>query len=162
MKAPRVSLFGALILAVMTGSSSLIAQMPAQAVTLDEALKMIAAAQTEAAAKSYRMSFAVVNARGDLIALARMPGAGPGTADTAIGKAMMSAIFGRPSAALVQTANSPVQQGLNDLTGGRLRFLQGALPLVRGGFTVGAIAGSGGTSQQDEDMARAALPAAGF
>ena len=162
MKAPRALLFVALTLAVMTASSPAIAQMPAPRITLDDALKMIAAAQTEAASKNFRMSFAVVNSRGDLIAVARMPGAGPATADTAIGKAMMSAIFGRPSAALVQTANSPVQQGLNDLSGGRLRFLQGALPLVRGGFTVGAIAGSGGTSQQDEDTARAALPAAGF
>ena len=72
-------LFGALTLAMMTASSTVLAQTPAKAITLDEALKMIAAAQTEASSKSYRMSFAVVNARGDLIAVARMPGAGPGT-----------------------------------------------------------------------------------
>ena len=162
MRSPRALLVGAVALAMLTASSAAIAQAPATPITLDEALKMIAAAQAEASSKSYRMSFAVVNNRGDVIAVARMPGAGPGTPDTAIGKAMMSAIFGRPSAALVQTANSPVQQGLNELSGGRLRFLQGAVPLVRGGFTVGAIAGSGGTSQQDEDSARAGLSAAGF
>ncbi len=50
----------------------------------------------------------------------------------------------------------------NAQTGGRLRFLQGALPIVRGGFTVGAIGGSGASAQQDEDAVRAALAGAGF
>ena len=88
-----------------------------------------------------------------------MPGAGANTPDTAIGKAMMSAIYGQPSAALVGRATNPATQTLNDATGGRLRFLQGAVPIVRGGFVVGAVAGSGATSQQDEQAAMAGLAA---
>ena len=125
--------------------------------SLQEALTLIDAAQREAASKNYRLSFAVVDARGDLIAAARMPGAGAATPDTAIGKAMLSAIYGQPSAALVARQTNPVTRAMNEATGGRFRFLQGALPVVRGGFTVGAIAASGATSQQDEDSVRAAL-----
>lgn len=128
-------------------------------VTLQDALTLIDAAQKDAAAKNYRLSFAVVDQRGDLIAVARMPGAGAATPDTAIGKAMLSAIYGQPSAALIARQTNPVTQAMNDSTGGRFRFLQGALPIVRGGFTVGAIAASGATSQQDEDAVRAALSA---
>ena len=128
-------------------------------VTLQDALTLIDAAQKDAAAKNYRLSFAVVDQRGDLIAMARMPGAGAATPDTAIGKAMLSAIYGQPSAALVARQTNPVTQAMNESTGGRFRFLQGALPIVRGGFTVGAIAASGASSQQDEDSVRAALSA---
>ena len=136
---------------------SIKAQAPAAGISLAEALQVIEAAQKEAAGHNYRLSFAVVDARGDLIALARMPGAGAATADTAIGKAMLSAFFGQPSAAMTQAATSPVVQAMNESTGGRFRFLQGALPVVRGGRTVGAVAASGATSQQDEDTVRAAL-----
>jgi len=128
-------------------------------VTLQDALTLIDMAQKEATAKNYRLSFAVVDQRGDLIAVARMPGAGAATPDTAIGKAMLSAIYGQPSAALVARQTNPVTQAMNESTGGRFRFLQGALPIVRGGFTVGAIAASGASSQQDEDSVRAALSA---
>lgn len=128
-------------------------------VTLQDALTLIDAAQKDATAKNYRLSFAVVDQRGDLIAVARMPGAGAATPDTAIGKAMLSAIYGQPSAALVARQTNPVTQAMNESTGGRFRFLQGALPIVRGGFTVGAIAASGASSQQDEDSVRAALSA---
>jgi uncharacterized protein GlcG (DUF336 family) len=135
------------------------AQMPTEGVTLAQALQMIDAAQKDAGSKNLRLSIAVVDGRGDLIALVRMPGAGPNTPDTAIGKAMMSAIYGQPSAALVQRSSSPITQALNDASGGRLRFLQGGLPIVRNGFVVGAIASSGASAQQDEDAVRAALAA---
>ena len=128
-------------------------------ITLGEALQMIDAATKEATAKNYRLSFAVVDSRGDLVAIVRMPGAGPNTPDTAIGKAMASAFFGQPSAALIANATSPVRVALNESTGGRLRYLQGAVPIVRNGVTIGAIGASGANSQQDEDVARAGLAA---
>ena len=132
------------------------AQAPPR-LSLQEALTLIDAGQKEAATRNYRLSFAVVDQRGDLIAVARMPGAGAATPDTAIGKAMLSAIYGQPSAALVARQTNPVTQAMNEASGGRFRFLQGALPIVRGGFTVGAIAASGASSQQDEDSVRVAL-----
>ena len=121
---------------------------------------MIDAAQKTAAGLNLRVSIAVVDSRGDVIALARMPGAGIITPDTAIGKAMTSAVFGQPSASFAQTGATVTFQLINDLMSGRLRFIQGAVPIVRDGVVVGAIAASGATSQQDEDVAKSGLAAA--
>lgn len=163
----RVLLLLVALLALLTIPSPSGAQTPvssatAGGLTLAEAVRLIAAAQADAGSKNLRLTIAVVNQRGDVVAVSRMDGANPGTVDTAIGKAMVSAIFGQPSGALASRAGTPVAQGLNVQTGGRLRFLQGALPIVRGGFTVGAIAGSGASAQQDEEAVRAALVAAGL
>jgi glc operon protein GlcG len=152
----------ALVLALAIGGipHAAVAQLPSiPRLTLGDALKLIDAAEGEAASKNYRLSFAVVDARGDVIAVARMPEAGSDTPDAAIGKAMLSAIFGRSSGSLARMSASPLGQGLNDASGGRLRFAQGALPIVRDGFTVGAIAAAGGSEQQDEDTVRVALAA---
>lgn len=148
------------VFALCASASSLRAQAPANRLTLADALTIINAGQQAAADNRLRVSIAVVDVRGDLIAVVRMPGAGAATPDTAIGKAMLSAIYGQPSAALVQRSTSPITQGLNEATGGRFRFLQGAVPIVRGGFTVGAAAASGATAQQDEDIVKAALAGA--
>jgi uncharacterized protein GlcG (DUF336 family) len=147
----------ALLATALAGATTPLLAQPPGKLTLAEALRLIEAARADASAKGLRLSLAVVDARGDLIALARMPDANPATADTAIGKAMLSAFFGQPSAALAPRANTPIFQSLNAETGGRLRFFQGALPIVRSGYTVGAIGASGASAQQDEDSARAAL-----
>ncbi len=156
------------ILAIMLvgGGVSAPAELAAQTgplrLTLSEAQAIIAAAQRDAASKNLRLSIAVVDGRGDLIAATRMPDARPTTMDTAIGKAMGAAIFGRPSADLAERANSPLYQNMNEATGGRLRFFQGAVPIVRDGYTVGAVGSSGASSQADEDNVKAALAAVGL
>ena len=61
-----------------------------------------------------------------------------------------------------RASGSALSQALNDSTGGRLRFFQGALPVVREGYVVGAVGTSGASSQQDEDVVRAALAAVGL
>jgi uncharacterized protein GlcG (DUF336 family) len=40
---------------------------------------------------------------------------------------------------------------LNEAAGGRLRFLQGGVPVVRGALLIGAVAVGGGTSQQQDE-----------
>ena len=142
--------------------AELAAQTGPQRLTLNEAQAIIAAAQRDAASKNLRLSIAVVDGRGDLIAATRMPDARPTTMDTAIGKAMGAAIFGRPSADLAEQANSPLYQNMNEATGGRLRFFQGAVPIVRDGYTVGAVGASGASAQDDEDNVKAALAAVGL
>jgi glc operon protein GlcG len=142
--------------------AELVAQTGPQRLTLSEAQAIIAAAQRDADSKNLRLSIAVVDGRGDLIAATRMPDARPTTMDTAIGKAMGAAIFGRPSADLVERANSPLYQNMNEATGGRLRFFQGAVPIVRDGYTVGAVGASGASSQDDEDNVKAALATVGL
>ncbi len=142
--------------------AGLAAQTGPQRLTLSEAQAIIAAAQRDAASRNLRLSIAVVDGRGDLIAATRMPNARPTTMDTAIGKAMGAAIFGRPSADLAANSGSPLYQNMNEATGGRLRFFQGAVPIVRNGYTVGAVGASWASAQDDEDNVKAALAAVGL
>jgi uncharacterized protein GlcG (DUF336 family) len=121
--------------------------------TLADAKAIIAAAQQSAGAMNARVSIAVVDPRGDLIALERMPGASAASVDATIGKAMVSAIYLRPSGQLAGRATAPTNVALNEATGNRLRFLQGGVPVVRSGLLLGAVAAGGATSQQDEAIA---------
>jgi uncharacterized protein GlcG (DUF336 family) len=163
-----IKIFSRILLAIVLVGGGLAAplalagQSGPQRLTLTEAQAIVEAAQRDAARKNLQLSIAVVDGRGDLIAATRMPNARATTMDTAIGKAMSAAIFGRPSADLAANATSPVYQNMNEKTGGRLRFFRGAVPIVRGGYTVGAVGASGAPSQDDEDNVKAALAAVGL
>ena len=52
---------------------------------------------------------------------------------------------------------SPIIQGIMAAEGGHMIPSQGAVPIIRNGVVVGACGVGGGTSQQDEDVARAAV-----
>ena len=158
----RALLATVLVAGGLTAPSGLVAQTTPQRVTLGEAQAIIAAAQRDAASNDLQLSIAVVDGRGDLIAASRMQNARPTTMDTAIGKAMGAAIFGRPSAELAVRSDSPLYRNMNEATGGRLRFFQGAIPIIRDGHTVGAVGASGASAQADEDNVRAALEAVGL
>ncbi len=56
-------------------------------------------------------------------------------------------------------ATNPTNVALNEATGGRLRFIAGGVPVVRGGLLLGAVAAGGGTSEQDEMIAAEGAPA---
>ncbi|MSQ33431.1 MAG: heme-binding protein [Dehalococcoidia bacterium] len=129
------------------------------AITLSEAQKIMRAAQASAKALGINVSISVVDPRGDLVASVRMDGARFFTPDVARGKAMVSAMFGQASAALAERASDPIFQGLNQMQQGRLMFGQGAVPITKGSEIVGAVGVSGGTAQQDEDVAKAGLAA---
>ncbi len=126
-------------------------------VTLRQAQKILKAAEASAASQNLKVSIVVVDNRGDPVAMCRMDGARHFTPDIARGKAMVSAMFNQPSAAMAERATNPIMQTLNQMNLGRLVFGQGALPILKGNEVQGAIGVSGATSQQDEDIARAAL-----
>jgi uncharacterized protein GlcG (DUF336 family) len=130
-------------------------------VTLDQAQRAITAGVKAAQGMGVKVSICVVDARGDLLAAARMDGARYFTLDVARGKAMVSATFAQPSANYAERAGSPVMQSLNQLNGGRFFFAQGAVPVAHGGNHDGAIGVSGATAQQDEEIAKAAAAALG-
>ena len=79
------------------------------------------------------------------------------SAQVAQGKAVAATGFGRPSGDV--PADSPVIQAIMATQSGRMIPAQGALPIIQNGPIVGAIGGSGGTAQQDEDYARVGLSA---
>jgi uncharacterized protein GlcG (DUF336 family) len=128
-------------------------------ITLREGEKLLKAAEQSAISQGLKVSIVVVDTRGDWVVACRMDGARYFTTDIARGKAMVSAMFYAPSGTLVERANTPVMQSVNQMNLGRLVFGQGALPIMRGNEVLGAVGVSGGTSQQDEDIAKAALAA---
>ena len=127
--------------------------------TLADAQRVAAAGVAKAESMGVKISVAVVDARGDLVALARMDGAGFFTSDVARGKAKVSASFGAPSAGFAENAGLPIFQLIDNLAGGGMVFFQGAVPLMKDGQLVGAVGGSGASSQQDEEAAQAAAAA---
>ncbi|NQW22160.1 MAG: heme-binding protein [SAR202 cluster bacterium] len=125
------------------------------ALTLNDANRMVQAAIAEAEKINIKLSVAVVDAGGHLLAFNRMEGAIFISAVAAQGKAIGSVGFGRDSSAI--PGDSPVIQAIMATQGGRIIPAQGALPIIQNDEVVGAIGGSGGTSQQDEDCARVGL-----
>ena len=128
--------------------------------TLAEAERILAAAKAKVLQMGAKMSVSVVDPRGDLIAMFRTDGASWRTPPISRAKAVAAACFGRSSAELTENAQAPVFRGLMAMEGGHMIPGQGALPAYRGGELVGAVGGSGGTAQQDEDAARAGIEAA--
>ena len=124
---------------------------------LEEADRMVRAAITKAKQLNIKLSVAVCDAGGHLMAFNRMEGAIWISAMAAQGKAVAATAFGRPSGSV--SADSPVVQAILATQGGRLVPAQGALPILRSGELIGAIGGSGGTAQQDEECARVGLAA---
>jgi glc operon protein GlcG len=124
--------------------------------TLAEARRAIAASQAAASKMGVAISCVVVDARGSVIAAERMDKALAVTVDVARGKAVTSAAFGVPSANLTTLASS----GIGSLVpGGPGLMMQGAVPIKRSNDSFGAVGCSGGTSQQDEDAAKAGVTA---
>src|SRR5689334_3706525 len=68
------------------------------AMTLDDAKKMMAAAEAEATRNKWEVVIAIVNDGGRIVAVHRMDGARPGNDEIAIAKANTSAMTCRPSA----------------------------------------------------------------
>ena len=127
------------------------------AITLDEANKMVSGAIAQANEFGIKINVAVCDAGGRLLAFNRMEGAIYISAVAAQGKAFGAVGFGRDSSAI--PADSPVIQAIMATQGGRVIPAQGALVIEKDGEIMGAIGGSGGTAQQDEDCARVGLAA---
>src|SRR2546426_10631901 len=126
------------------------------ALTLAEANQIVLAALAKAKEMNIRISVAVCDAGGRLLAFNRMDGAIWGSIYGSQGKAIASAGFARPSGELAERAGTPIIQGIVAAEGGHMIPSQGAVPIVRHGVVEGACAVGGGTSQQDQDVRQAA------
>ena len=148
-----VRLGGGLFLSLMATTAG--AQGMA-APSLADAKKALTAAEAEAVEMGVGLSCAIVDARGALVALARMDTARYFTADVAVGKARASAAFGAPTGALSNLSSLGLDKVIE---GGEMLFVQGAVPITKNGQPVGAIGCSGASAQQDEDAATAGVAA---
>lgn len=119
--------------------------------TLDGARIALDAAERWARANGLKVSLAVVDTSGTLLALARMDGAMTVSVDNAIVKARTAAQLGRPSMALQEQ----VDKGRVSLLAVQgISPMQGGIPLIAGKVLVGGIGASGASAQQDEDISR--------
>ena len=130
--------------------------------TLAEAEVILAAAKAKVLEMGAKMSISVVDARGDLITMMRTDGASWRTPAISRAKAVAASCFGRASGELTENALAPVFRGLMAMEGGHMIPGQGALPVFKDGEVVGAVGGSGGTAQEDEDASLAGIQAAGL
>ena len=129
--------------------------------TLADAQKVVEAGLAKAEELGLLVTVAVVDRGLHLVALQRMDGAPPLAAEIGRGKAMASAAFGVPSAALAERAGGPVMQRANAVTGGLMVFGQGAVPVLRDGAVLGGVGVSGALPAEDEQIAEAAVAALG-
>lgn len=129
-------------------------------VTLQEARKVIAAAEKKATEIGQPMNIAVADAGGNLVAHVRMDGAWMGSVDISIKKAWTSRAFDIATQDLAQHSQSGSQFfGIHASNDGRVMIFAGGIPLKRGGKVVGAIGVSGGSGDQDHAVAEAGAAA---
>jgi len=123
-------------------------------ITLDDAKKALAAAETEAKKNNWNVAIAILDAGGHLIAFQRMDDTQIGSVNIAIGKARTAVNFKRPTKAMEDI-----------VAGGRIAFVavegitpvQGGLPVAVDGKVIGSVGVSGVQSSQDEQIAQAAV-----
>ncbi len=128
--------------------------------TLDESVRMMTAGRAKAEELGVKVSIAVLDPRGDIVALHRMDGALWRSVPISQGKAAASAAWDMPSGDLRDRWDQPVVRALSMMENGRLIPWQGALPVRRAdGSMVGAIGVSGARPNEDEEVAAAGLAA---
>jgi uncharacterized protein GlcG (DUF336 family)/mannose-6-phosphate isomerase-like protein (cupin superfamily) len=155
------SLLGALtICATLCGLCSAAAAAPELPVkkelTLQVANQLADAAQAEAEKRNAAVVIAVVDDGGYPIVLRRLDNTQVASVQVGIDKARTAAIYRRPSKDFEDQVKHGRVSALA-LAGGVP--LQGGLPIKVDGVVVGAIAASGNTPQEDEDIAAAGLAA---
>jgi len=123
------------------------------------ALKSMAeAAEARAAELGVPIVFAGVDAGGNLMLLHRMADSLLGSIDIAVNKAFTSAAFKLPTAALAGPSQPTGDlHGIQHSNSGRVVVFGGGLPVFSGGRIAGGIGVSGGTVDQDVDIASHAL-----
>ena len=131
-------------------------------IALQETLKIISAAEQKAQEMGLAMNIAVMDAGRNLVAFHRMDGAWVASIDIAIDKAFTSAGRGLTTREIGEMAQ-PGQPlfGINTTNGGRIVIFAGGVPLTREGEVVGAVGVSGGTPDEDHEVAEAGVAAFG-
>lgn len=129
-------------------------------ITLEDARRIIAAAEKKAQEIGQPMNVAVVDQGGNLIAHERMDNAWIGSVDISINKAWTARAFDISTKQLAELSQSGDQFfGIHASNHGRVMIFAGGIPLKRGNVVVGAIGVSGGLGKQDQAVAEAGAEA---
>jgi uncharacterized protein GlcG (DUF336 family) len=125
-------------------------------VSLEDARRVIAAAEKKAQEIGQPMNIAVTDEGANLVAFVRMEGAWIGSIDIAQKKAFTSKAFDISTKDLAQHSQSGNQFfGIHASNNGKVMIFAGGIPLKSGDKVVGAIGVSGGSGDQDHAVAEA-------
>jgi uncharacterized protein GlcG (DUF336 family)/quercetin dioxygenase-like cupin family protein len=146
---------------LLTGSVSFGQTSDKKTLTLDGAERVIAAAKAKAQElKSPGGVIAVVDAGGNLMALARLDGTFAAGANISIGKARTAVLFQKPTKVFEDIINKG-RTAMAALPDSLFTPLQGGIPIVVDGQVIGGVGVSGASSAaQDEELAIAGADAA--
>jgi glc operon protein GlcG len=125
------------------------------ALEADEVQAALAAAKTEAVKNGWIVSIAIVDDGGHHLGFLRLTDAAPLTAQIAFGKATTSALSRRES----RFYEEIVKNGRTAFLSVEVTALEGGVPVVVDGQCVGAVGVSGVRSDQDAQVANAAVRA---
>ncbi len=125
--------------------------------TLEDVKKIAAAAEAEAMANQWKVAIAIVDDGGHLLWLQRLDGVAPISSELAPAKAKTAALGRRESKIYEDMINNGRMSFLSApvLTG----MLEGGVPIVVEGHTVGAVGVSGVKSAEDAQIAKAGIAA---
>jgi len=153
--------FGIVVAYVAQVVMPVFAQLPnpyGTAINLESARKVATAAIAEARKNQWNMAIAIVDPAGELVYFEKLDGTQAASVNIAIDKARSSARFKRPTKAL-QDVLATGGAGLRMLALDGAVPVEGGVPILMDAKIVGAIGVSGGTSQQDTEVATAAAAA---
>ena len=129
-------------------------------IKLEDARRVIAAAEKKAADIGQPMNIAVADEGGNLVAHVRMDNAWIGSIDIAQKKAFTSRAFDISTKDLAAHSQSGGQFfGIHASNNGKVMIFAGGIPLKKEGRVVGAIGVSGGSGEQDDAVAEAGVKA---
>jgi uncharacterized protein GlcG (DUF336 family) len=123
------------------------------AITLDQAKRVMAAAELEAAKNSWQVAITVIDSGGNLVMFHKIDNAQLASATVSEGKARTALEFKRPSKAL-DDAIAAGGAGMRLLALKDITPLEGGVLVVVGGRIIGAIGVSGALSSQDAQVAK--------
>ena len=128
--------------------------------TMNKAQLVIEAAVAKAKEIGQPMNIAVVDAGTNLTAFMRMDGAWLGSIDIAINKAFTAKAFDTSTLELGRNSQPGDQfYGIHVSNRGRVMIFAGGVPIKVKGQIVGAVGVSGGSGEQDQAVAEAAIAA---
>jgi glc operon protein GlcG len=129
-----------------------------EAISLEQAKKVLAAAEAEAKKNNWPVAISIVDGSGFLVAFQRLDNTQLGSVEVSLEKAKTAALFRRPT----KVFDDLLAQG-----GGNVKLLklpgalpvEGGLPIIHHGKVIGAIGVSGVKSTEDAQVAMAGLDA---
>ena len=128
-------------------------------ITNEVAKKVAAAAVAEARKNNFTMAIAIVDPNGFLVYFEKMDNTQNGSVNVAQDKAKSAALFKR-STKVFQDGLAAGGVGLRFLALNGAVPVDGGYPIIVGGKIIGAIGASGGTSDQDAQVAKAGADSA--